>query len=165
MSAVASCGLQLYAFGETVSIPFWEESWRPDSFFDKITGNLSRGLHTLCLLDIKVKEKSLTALMKGRDEFEEPRFMSASVAARQLLQIVASRSAARGSTADDKPLLNKASVVVALARLGSDDQKIVSCSLQHLADLDMGPPLHCLAIPGNMHPLERDMLSLFQVPS
>lgn len=41
---------QLYNFGETVSIPYWTESWQPDSFYDKILGNLSRGLHTLCLL-------------------------------------------------------------------------------------------------------------------
>jgi diphthine methyl ester synthase len=51
-NAVGCCGLQLYRFGETVSIPYWTETWKPDSFFDKITGNYSRGLHTLCLLGI-----------------------------------------------------------------------------------------------------------------
>ena len=39
---------------DQVSIPFWTETWQPDSFYDKICENLSRGLHTLCLLDIKV---------------------------------------------------------------------------------------------------------------
>ena len=34
MNAVASCGLQLYRFGETVSIPFWQDGWRPDSWYD-----------------------------------------------------------------------------------------------------------------------------------
>ena len=71
MNAVGCCGLQLYNFGETVrcssrfvlisprqvSIPFWTETWQPESFYDKICENLSRGLHTLCLLDIKVKTK------------------------------------------------------------------------------------------------------------
>lgn len=42
--------LQLYTFGETVSIPFWTDTWKPDSFLEKIEGNLERGLHTLCLL-------------------------------------------------------------------------------------------------------------------
>ena len=39
MNAIGCCGLQLYSFGETVSIPFWTEDWQPDSFFDKIQVN------------------------------------------------------------------------------------------------------------------------------
>ena len=54
MNAIASTGLQLYNFGETVSICFWKENWRPTSFVDKIIANLKRGLHVLCLLDIRV---------------------------------------------------------------------------------------------------------------
>lgn len=50
MNAIGCCGLQLYQFGETISIPFWSDSWKPDSFVDKIEANLQRGLHTLCLL-------------------------------------------------------------------------------------------------------------------
>jgi len=50
MNAVAACGLQLYNFGETVSIPLWEENWQPTSFIEKIQRNKSNGLHTLCLL-------------------------------------------------------------------------------------------------------------------
>jgi len=46
----SKCCWQLYSFGETVSIPYWTESWQPDSFYDKIFGNRRRGLHTLCLL-------------------------------------------------------------------------------------------------------------------
>ena len=41
---------QLYNFGETVSIVFWTESWRPESFFDKIKKNKDNNMHTLCLL-------------------------------------------------------------------------------------------------------------------
>jgi len=54
MGAVASCGLQLYSFGYTVSIPLFEGEWRPDSFYGKIKYNRDGGMHTLCLLDIKV---------------------------------------------------------------------------------------------------------------
>lgn len=50
ISAIGCCGLQLYHFGETVSIPFWTETWQPDSFVKRVEGNLERGLHTLCLL-------------------------------------------------------------------------------------------------------------------
>lgn len=42
MNAVGCCGLQLYHFGETVSIPFWQDGWEPVSFFDKINRNLKK---------------------------------------------------------------------------------------------------------------------------
>lgn len=42
--------LQLYSFGETVSIVFWTDTWKPESFFDKIEKNRQNGMHTLCLL-------------------------------------------------------------------------------------------------------------------
>lgn len=50
MNAIGCCGLQLYQFGETVSIPYWTDTWRPDSFYDKIKKNIDCGFHTLCLL-------------------------------------------------------------------------------------------------------------------
>ena len=34
MGAAGSCGLQLYSFGQTVSIPFFEGEWRPYSFYE-----------------------------------------------------------------------------------------------------------------------------------
>ena len=36
-----------------MSIPLWTDTWKPDSFVEKIERNLSRGLHTLCLLGKK----------------------------------------------------------------------------------------------------------------
>ncbi|GKU93965.1 hypothetical protein SLEP1_g7514 [Rubroshorea leprosula] len=50
MNVIGICGLQLYHYGETVSIPFLTETWRPDSFYEKIQRNLELGLHTHCLL-------------------------------------------------------------------------------------------------------------------
>jgi diphthine synthase len=54
MGAAASCGLQLYQYGYTVSIPLFEGTWRPSSFYDRIKYNKLGGMHTVCLLDIKV---------------------------------------------------------------------------------------------------------------
>lgn len=51
---------------QAVSIVFFTDSWRPDSFYPRIAANRQRGLHTLCLLDIKVKEPSLESLARGR---------------------------------------------------------------------------------------------------
>ena len=54
MGAAASCGLQLYQYGYTVSIPLFEGDWKPSSFYERIKYNKAGGMHTLCLLDIKV---------------------------------------------------------------------------------------------------------------
>lgn len=91
ITAVGCCGLQLYPFGEIVSIPFWTESWQPDSFYDKILENYKRKQHTLCLLDIKVKEPTLDSILKKTKTYMPPKFMSVSEAADQLLQIIEKR--------------------------------------------------------------------------
>jgi diphthine synthase len=75
INAVGACGLQLYRFGEAVSIVFFTDSWRPDSFYDRIASNRKLGLHTLCLLDIKVKEPNLKALARGKTVYEPPRWV------------------------------------------------------------------------------------------
>lgn len=64
MNAVGASGLQLYTFGQTVSLVFFTESWKPDSFYDRIKENSDLGLHTLVLLDIKVKEQSVENLAR-----------------------------------------------------------------------------------------------------
>ncbi len=91
LTAVGCVGLQLYNFGETVSVPFWTDGWRPESFYDKIAANLRLGRHTLCLLDIKVKERSVEDMMRGREVFQPPRFMTVAQAARQLVDIAEQR--------------------------------------------------------------------------
>jgi len=86
MGAVASCGLQLYQFGYTVSIPLFEGDWRPTSFYERIKYNKAGGMHTLCLLDIKVKEPDYEAMTTGRMKFLPPRFMTVNTAIEQLLE-------------------------------------------------------------------------------
>lgn len=92
MNAVSCCGLQLYSFGATVSIPFWTDSWSPWSFYHKIKRNRDIGLHTLCLLDIKIKEVSEQNLLRGVTKYEPPRFMTINDCIGQLLQIEADRN-------------------------------------------------------------------------
>lgn len=58
MNAVGASGLQLYTFGQAVSLVFFTDTWKPDSFYARIKENSDLGLHTLVLLDIKVKEQS-----------------------------------------------------------------------------------------------------------
>lgn len=160
LNAVGCCGLQLYSFGETVSIPFWSEEWQPDSFMDKIIYNRMNKMHTLCLLDIKVREKSVENIIKQRDVYEKPRYMSVAVAAQQLLKIIEKRKDSATATHDE---LNEETMVVGLARIGSETQKIVYTSLSKMANVDIGPPLHSLIIPGTLHEIEGKMLQLFSV--
>ena len=158
LSAVSSCGLQLYRFGETVSVVMWTDDWQPESFVDKIESNLSRDLHTLCLLDIKVKEQTVENMMRGRKVYEPPRYQSVAEACSILLAIIERRHKPGEST-----LLRPDSLSIGLARIGSDTQRIVSCSLSQLARADLGPPLHCLVIPANLHPMEGEMVRSFSL--
>ena len=64
VNAVGVTGLQLYAFGQIVSIPFFRDGWRPDSWYDRLQVNAAARLHSLCLLDIKVKEQTADNMAK-----------------------------------------------------------------------------------------------------
>ncbi|XP_048394799.2 diphthine methyl ester synthase [Stegostoma tigrinum] len=158
LNAVGCCGLQLYNFGEAVSIVFWTEGWKPESFYDKIKRNRQTGVHTLCLLDIKVKEQSVENLMRGRKIFEPPRFMSVSQAAEQLLEIIENRR-----DKGEELALTEETLCVGLARVGSKNQKIAVATIQQMVKTDLGDPLHSLIITGHMHPMEIEMLKLFAV--
>jgi len=87
MNAVGACGLQLYNFGQTVSMVFFTDNWRPSSFYDRVKENRDIGLHTLMLLDIKVKEQSLENMARGRKIYEPPRYMTVAQCAEQMIEI------------------------------------------------------------------------------
>jgi diphthine synthase len=154
MNAIGATGLQLYNFGQTVTIVFWTEKWRPDSFYNRIKQNLAMGLHTLCLLDIKVKEQSEENLLRNRKIYEPPRFMTNNQCVQQLLETCKNRN---------DGALTPESMCIGVARIGQPDQKIVSGTLSELLDVDFGPPLHSFVICGQMHELERDFINLFRV--
>jgi diphthine synthase len=58
---------------------------------------------------------------------------------------------------------NENSVAIGLARVGGNDQMIVSGTMKELLDVDFGSPLHTLIIPGKMHFLESDMVKTFAI--
>mmetsp|Transcript_7587 Transcript_7587/g.10782 ORF Transcript_7587/g.10782 Transcript_7587/m.10782 type:complete len:178 (+) Transcript_7587:1-534(+) len=155
MGAAGSCGLQLYNFGHTVSIPYFDDKWRPTSFYPKIKYNREGGMHTLCLLDIKAKEPDFDAMMKGQTKFLPPRFMSVNTAAEQLIE--AEETHGEGIYDATKTLC------VGLARLGQPDQKIIAGTLSELLEQDFGEPLHSLIVCGECHDLELEVLKEFLV--
>lgn len=100
----------MYSFGQTLSLPFYTETWRPDSWYPRLEENLRLGVHTLVLLDIKVREQSEENMARcvifffiyvkfgggnelmcdagccrGRLIYEPPRFMNPAQAFNQML--------------------------------------------------------------------------------
>jgi len=110
------------------------------------------GYHTLCLLDIKVKEQTIENLMRGNKIFEPPRYMRTHQAASQLLEIIKSRTEKSEGDMDENTLC------VGLARVGAPNQKIVSGTLSELVEIDLGEPLHSFIVTGNLHPMETEFL-------
>ena len=153
MNAVAACGLMLYRFGETVSIPYFWKSWRPVSFYEKIKNNLDMNLHTLALLDIKVKEQTEENLMRGRDIYEPPRFMTVGQALDQLFELEEEHG---------KNVISDDTYVVGVARVGQPDQKIFAGRAADVRHIDMGKPLHSLVICApEIHEIEQDCLDFW----
>ncbi|KAG5189348.1 diphthine synthase [Tribonema minus] len=156
MGAAASCGLQLYNFGHTVSLCLWDKEmdWTPSSFYEKVLYNRKGGMHTLCLLDIKVKEPDFAEMAKGRVRYLPPRFMTIAQAVEQLLEVETERKAGA---------YTKDTMAVGLARLGQPSQLIVSGTLDELITVDFGAPLHSLVIAGETHPIEEEVLAMYAI--
>jgi len=136
-SAIADTGLQMYKFGKSATVTFWEENFKPTSFYDTVIENKKRGLHTLLFLDLKA---------------EEGKYMTANEALDLLLKIE-----------EDKPkkTIGKSDVVVC-CRMGSPNQLIKYGKVELLRKFDFGPPLHILIIPGKLHEMEEKFLSQFK---
>ncbi|KAK3724439.1 diphthine synthase [Vermiconidia calcicola] len=155
LTAVGATGLSLYTFGQTVSMVFFTETWKPSSFYDRIAENASLGLHTLMLLDIKVKEPDLEALARGKIIYEQPRFMTVAQCASQMLGVEEERA---------QGICGKEALAVGVARLGSEEQQIVAGTLEELSNADLGKPLHSLVLCGKkMHEMEWEYVRGFAV--
>jgi len=137
-SAVAETGLQLYKFGKTTTIAYPEGKYFPMSPYDALAENLLRGLHTMCLLDVKA---------------EEGRYMTVNEGLKLLKEMEESKKG--GIIRDDTPC-------VGIARLGGDST-IRYGPIKKLISADFGGPPHVLIVPGKLHFLEEEMLNRFRV--
>ncbi|SAM84244.1 probable DPH5-diphthamide methyltransferase [Ustilago bromivora] len=127
MTAIGSSGLAGYNFGQTVSVPFWTEDWKPDSWLERIGENLHMGLHTLTLSDIKVREQSAEDMSRGILRYMGPRYM---LIPQLISQII---SAAQSHKADY--LHPDRTLAITLCRMGSEQERILSGTLQELLDM------------------------------
>jgi diphthine synthase len=64
-TAVGETGLQIYKFGKTASIPFWEKNFKPTSFIDILRENQSINAHTLFLLDLRPEENKYLTISEA----------------------------------------------------------------------------------------------------
>jgi len=131
LNAVGITGLELYKFGKTTSLPYWEDNFKPQTAYDVIKMNQKNKLHTLVLLDIKPDRKmtvneAIDLLLKIEDERKEEVFTDYTT-------------------------------IVGCARLGGDFT-IKFGEARKLKEIDFGPPLHCLIVPGELHFIEEEFL-------
>lgn len=138
-SAVAETGLQLYKFGRTVTIAYPEGKYFPTSPYDYLSENKARGLHTLCLLDVKA---------------EENRYMTVPEAIR-LLELM--------EDGKKQGVFGADTLCVGAARLGGEDALIRCGPAAKLASEDFGGPPQVLIVPGRLHYLEEEMLDRWAV--
>ncbi|MBI4181683.1 MAG: diphthine synthase [Candidatus Aenigmarchaeota archaeon] len=129
-TAVAETGLSLYKFGETISIPFWQQNYKPAGFYQTVLRNRKEGLHTLLLLD--TAQGGMTV----------PQALA-------ILQEIERRKRA-------KPL--GAAWFVACSRLGGRDQVLVYAPAPQLSQRsDLLPPA-ALVLPGKLNAFEEEFL-------
>jgi diphthine synthase len=136
-AAASALGLQPYKFGRTVTLPLPEPGYFPTSPYDNILENKERNLHSLVLLDIKQ---------------DENRFMSSMEAVEWLME---------AESRVGKGLIHEKTLICAAARVGSASEEVAAGYPNQLLELDMGPPLHCLVIPGKLHFMEAKFLATF----
>jgi diphthine synthase len=130
-------GLTSYKFGRATTLVFPDGSYFPTSPYDVLKDNLARGLHTLCLLDLRAHEK---------------RYMTAPQGAELLLRM--ERERGEGALSPD-------TLAVGIARAGSPRPDVARGTLAALARAEMGAPLHTLVVPGKLHFVEDEALAAF----
>ena len=128
-AAIALLGLQAYKFGRTTTIPIPEKGFRPTSPVDVIAANCAAGLHTLVLLDLK----------------EDGRFLTANEALRYLIEVGGAK-------------FPPGTFVCVVGGAGSPSPVVRADRAERLVAADLGPPLHCLVVPGTLHFAEREAL-------
>lgn len=136
MSAIVSLsGLHNYKFGKTVTVPF------PDNFsetpYNVIGQNKKLGLHTLCLLDLKVTENqylSINQAIKLLQKVEENKKMG---------------------------IITPDTVAVGIARASGNNPILKADYIKSLVNFDFGEPPFSLIIPGDLHFMEVDTLIAF----
>lgn len=135
LTAVGITGLQLYKFGKVTSLPF--DNPHVETPYLVLKDNLSLGLHTLFLLDLRP---------------EQQKFMTIREAIEILERIEEKRK---------ENIFRKNLHAVGCARVGSDNSVVRYGTMEELKKFDFGKPPYCLIIPGKLHFAEEEMLEMW----
>jgi diphthine synthase len=133
--APGETGLQNYKFGRSATITFAPP--HSEVPYDALKQNRLSGLHTLFFLDLRS---------------EEGRFMSVGEAI-ESLQLMEKR---RGEGVIGNDL-----IMIGVARAGGPTQLIRAGRADEVRGIDFGKPPHSLIIPGRLHFMEAEALTLF----
>jgi diphthine synthase len=125
-------GLQNYKFGRSISIPFPEYDYYPESVYNFLLENRRLGLHTLVYLDL-------------REGLE----MSAIMGLDILLKM---------EDIHRKNALDRNTVVAVISRAGSDRQRATADTVERIKTRDLGPTPHIMVIAGTLHYMEIEAL-------
>ena len=127
-------GLQNYKFGKSVTIPFSEEGFISETPYNVIRENKKMGLHTMCYLDIKTEEK---------------RYLTINKALHILLDLEKQKK---------ELIITAKTLVVGVARAGSQEPVIKAGYVDDLKKYDFGAPPHTLIFSGKLHFMEAEAL-------
>ncbi len=135
-AAAGALGLQIYKFGRTTTVPFSSAGFAPTSPLEAILENRRAGLHSLVLLDLR----------------EDGSFLAPRDAIASLLQMASTLGSSE---------FGPAAFAAVLSRVGSPHVRAFAGPISRLAARDLGPPPHCLIVPGGLHFLEKEALVAF----
>jgi diphthine synthase len=133
-AVIGLSGLQNYKYGRSVTVPFARQGFTPETPYEVITENKKTGLHTLCFLDI---------------DAEEEKYMTIQEALQTLRTLEERRK---------ENVVNVDTLVVGLARAGSQNPTVKADYAQTLLKFDFGPAPHALVFPGELHFMEAEAL-------
>jgi len=132
-AVIGLSGLHNYKFGKSVTIPFSDETM-PDTPYKVIGQNKRMSLHTLCLLDINAGKNRCMTIHEGL---------------KSLLAVEKRRK---------EKILSTETIVVGVARAGSDKPKVKAGFLRDVLSYSFGDPPHCIMFPGDLHFMEVEAL-------
>ena len=133
--AVGEVGLQNYKFGRSATITFAPP--HSDVPYDTLKQNSTLGLHTLFFLDLRAEEGDFMKVGEG-------------IAS---LQMVEARR--------KEHVISPDTIVIGVARAGGPTQMIRGGRADEVRGIDFGPPPHALIVPGRLHFMEAEALTLF----
>ncbi len=125
-------GIQSYKFGRTVTIPFPDYDFYPESVYRYIEKNIENGLHTIVLLDIR-KDLEMHAIM-ALDILEKMESMY------------------------NGNVINGERIIAVISRACSERMKVNVDKFSRIKSRDLGDPLHTIVIMGNLHYMEKESL-------